>query len=147
MLRENEKKRRAKNECLARQREKRDILQMNGGEQKGRWGHTCDPLKSNPPLFFFFFFFGWGITFPLYKYFLTLSYFNTLIIPSHSLIHNSLSLPNSFISRAPKSQKSSYVLSDDVFNLTCWNGAVRLNKPPSLIHGIMQNQRMQGSDW
>ena len=114
VLRENEKKRRDKNECMARQREKRDILQMSGGEQKGRWGHTCDPLKSNPPPPFFFFF-GWGITFPLYKYFLTLSYFNTLIIPSHSLIHNSLSLPNYLISMAPKSQKSSYVLSNDVF--------------------------------
>ena len=63
MLRENEKKRRAKNECLVGQREKRDILQMNGGEQKGRWGHTCDPLKSDPPFFsfsFLFFFFWLG---------------------------------------------------------------------------------------
>ena len=43
---------------MARQREKRDILQMSGGEQKGRWGHTCDPLKSNPPPPFFFFLAG-----------------------------------------------------------------------------------------
>ena len=63
VLRENEKKRRDKNECMARQREKRDILQMSGGEQKGRWGHTCDPLKSNPPLFFFFFFLAGALHF------------------------------------------------------------------------------------
>ena len=44
---------------VAGQREKRDSLQMTGGEQMGRWGHTCGPLKSDP---FFFFFFGWGIT-------------------------------------------------------------------------------------
>ena len=54
VLRENEKKRRDKNECMAKQREKRDILQMSGGEQKGRSGHTCDPLKSNPPPLLFF---------------------------------------------------------------------------------------------
>ena len=58
MLRENEKKRRDKNECMARQREKRDILQMSGGEQKGRWGHTCDPLKSDPRLLSLFFWLG-----------------------------------------------------------------------------------------
>ena len=33
---------------------------MSGGEQKGRWGHTRDPLKSDPRLLFFFF--GWGVT-------------------------------------------------------------------------------------
>ena len=58
------KKRRAKNECGRPKRG--DILQMSGGEQMGSWGHTCGPLKSDPP----FFFFGWGVTFfPSYRNF------------------------------------------------------------------------------
>ena len=30
---------------VAGQREKRDILKMSGGEQIGRWGHTCGSPK------------------------------------------------------------------------------------------------------
>ena len=55
-LRENEKRRRTENVCV-RPREKRDILKMSGGEQMGRWGHTCGSPKSDPLLFFFFFFY------------------------------------------------------------------------------------------
>ena len=92
VLRENEKKRRDKNECMARQREKRDILQMSGGEQKGRWGHTCDPLKSNPPPLFFFFWLG--------------HYISSLQILSDSLLfqhsNHSLSLSHPQLSFSPK---------------------------------------------
>ena len=35
---------------------------------------------------------------------------------------------------APKSKKSSYAIFGDVFNLTRWNGVVRLNEPPQLTH-------------
>ena len=35
---------------------------------------------------------------------------------------------------APKSKKSSYAIFGDVFNLTRWNGVVRLNERPQLTH-------------
>ena len=35
---------------------------------------------------------------------------------------------------APKSKKTSYVLSSNTFNLTRWSRAIRLLEPPSLIY-------------
>ena len=46
---------------------------------------------------------------------------------------------------APKSKKSSYMISGDVFNLTYWNGVVRLNDPPSLTHRL--NDRLFENAW
>jgi len=42
-------------------------------------------------------------------------------------------------SMAPKFKKISYVLSNDTFNLMCWNGAVRLNKSPSLTYRLQDH--------
>ena len=73
-------------------------------------------------------------TFPLYKYFFPLSHLCTLIFPFHNLSSTTLFLSETLISMALKSKKSSYILFGNVFNLTRSNGAVRLNKPPSLTH-------------
>ena len=68
---------------------------------------------------------------PLQKLSAFLSFPHNLIFSFQNFF---LSLPNSFFSMAPKSQKSSYVLSSDVFNLTRQNAAMRLNEAPSLTH-------------
>ena len=60
----------------------------------------------------------------------SLPFFPTIWFLSLKSRHLKLSLsPSSFIfSMAPKSKKTSYVLSSDAFNLIHWNGVVRLNE-------------------
>ena len=57
-----------------------------------------------------------------------------IFLQSH-LLSQTLSSP----SMAPKSKKSSYILSIDAFHLTCWNGAVRLTMAPSLTYRSQQH--------
>jgi len=64
----------------------------------------------------------------------SLSFPHNLIFSFQILSSKTLSLLNSLISMAPKSKKSSYVISSNVFNLTCWNRAMRLNESPLLTH-------------
>ena len=47
---------------------------------------------------------------------------------------------------APKSKtkKTSYVISGEVFNLTCWDGAIRLTESPPLIYKP-QNHLLDGA--
>lgn len=83
-------------------------------------------LTHQLPSFFYKFLF---IFFHLFTFSLILPH--NLILFSHTLTQNCLSLSNSM---APNSKKSSYVISNGVFNLTRWNGVVRLNDPLSLTH-------------
>ena len=75
--------------------------------------------------------------------------FSTKALASLSFLHNltlisffnlNFSLKFSHLLQwNPKSRKSSYVLSTDVFHLTRWNGAVRLTAAPSLTYRSQQH--------
>jgi len=67
--------------------------------------------------------------------FLTPSQFDSLLLLQSQFLSQTLSSP----SMAPKSKKSSYVLSTDAFHLTHWNGAVRLTTTFSLTYRLQQH--------
>ena len=66
------------------------------------------------------------------------------LIPSQSNPHlllqsQLLSQTLSSLSMAPKSKKSSYILSTDAFHLTHWNGVVRLAEALPLTYKLQQH--------
>ena len=78
-----------------------------------------------------------SLTFSTKAIFLSLipSQFDFHLLLQSQLFSQTLSSP----SMAPKSRKSSYLLSTDDFHLTCWNGPVRLATTPPLTYRSQQH--------
>ena len=85
----------------------------------------------------------------LFRFFITLLFFPTktsfslFLTPSGSLktlsFSHFLSSLSSSPLMAPKAKKSSYILSSNAFQLTCWSGVVRLMGPPPLIYQLKES--------
>ena len=118
-----------------------------------QFSHQYSPTSSNffqrlPTIFVFFFILFISLIsshslqlsnfhfFFLYKtpYFSLISSHNLILLTQIFHPKLSSSLSSLIFSMAPKSKKTSYVLSSDAFNLTCWNGTVRLNESPLLTY-------------
>ena len=106
------------------------------------------PTVTNHFFFLFILFISlvssYSLTLQLLFFFFPTKASTLSLIPSqsnfHLLLHSQLlSQTLSSPSMAPKSSKSSYILSTDILHLTCWNGAVRLMTTPHLNYRSQQH--------